>query len=645
MNFNYNKKLKVFARKHRNESTRAEIKLWCDLLRNKQMLGFSFLRQRPFGPFIVDFFCKELKLAIETDGYTHHFVDTFKKDIEKTEYLKSHGISLLRFDDDDVMKDIDNVKKEIERWIEVNHPPAPFKGGTANPGGVKFKKLILTFFSLLLLFTSCEEWLDINKDPNNPDEVNEELTLAAGISSLAYVYGGKYQVLGALWSQHWTQSPGASQYTGLDSYDINSSTYDNQYNELYTGALKNFEYIRNLAYQKQNWGYYLIATVMQCYTYQLLVDLYDEIPFSEALKGDEGPTTPHFEKGQDIYDSLINRINFALDQDFELESVDDVGDEDLLFSGDIELWKEFANTLKLKIYLRQVYARPEVAENGIRALFADKDNKFLTEDAAMTQFTNEEGRGNPLYETEILFFGNPNLIMSFTLYDYMTDKFDVDRLDAMFNYPEVGGGHEPLIQGDLNNSDIPAGTNSSSYSKPVFNPYSPVYLMSATEAYFLLAEAIIRFNVDSYSKAMEYYESGLEWSFISLLYNGTNATDVLDLVEEMLESGGSYEFPAEGSPVDEFIKTIAMQKWVSLAGIQSIETFLEQNRTGYPAISDVGADNGDYEPGELTISVSNVTSGKFPRRLIFPESEYSGNPNTPAKKEVYEKVWWDVNGD
>src|SRR4030042_5133717 len=170
---------------------------------------------------------------------------------------------------------------------------------------------------LLILGSSCESWLDVNKNPNNPSDANEELTLAAGISSVAFVYGGKYQVLGALWSQHWTQSLGASQYTGLDSYDINSSTYNGQFNELYSGALENLEYVRKLAAENKHWRYYLIATVMQCYTWQLLADLYDQIPFSEALKGDEGIVAPHYENGQDIYDSLIVRLDSALAMDLE----------------------------------------------------------------------------------------------------------------------------------------------------------------------------------------------------------------------------------------------------------------------------------------------------------------------------------------
>ena len=221
---------------------------------------------------------------------------------------------------------------------------------------MKINIRILSFavFGVLLLFASCEDWLDINTDPNNPGEANEELTLAAGISSVAYVYGGRYQVLGALWSQHWTQSPGASQYTGLDSYDISSSTFDDrQFGELYTGALMNLEYIKTISKENGKWNYYLIATVMQSYTFQILADLYDQIPFSEALKGDEGIITAVYENGQSIYDSLVARIDYSLSHDPDNDELDEVGDEDILFGGNMDRWVEFANTLKLKIFLRQ----------------------------------------------------------------------------------------------------------------------------------------------------------------------------------------------------------------------------------------------------------------------------------------------------
>jgi hypothetical protein len=68
---------------------------------------------------------------------------------------------------------------------------------------------------------------------------------------------------------------------------------------------------------------------------------------------------------------------------------------------------------------------------------------------------------------------------------------------------------------------------------------------------------------------------------------------------------------------------------------------MEHNRTHYPPESEVPASDDNYKPGEFTVSVNNVTSGRFPKRLIFPETEYSGNPNTPPRKDATEKIWWD----
>lgn len=126
----YNKKLKPFARQHRNQSTKAEIRLWCELFRNKQMLGFQFLRQRPIDKYITDFFCKELKLIVETDGISHHVEEAGVKDAMKTKDLEEIGYTVLRFSDNEVMNDIGNVRRTIENWIVENHsdkvhPPVP----------------------------------------------------------------------------------------------------------------------------------------------------------------------------------------------------------------------------------------------------------------------------------------------------------------------------------------------------------------------------------------------------------------------------------------------------------------------------------------------------------------------------------------
>lgn len=123
-NYFYNKNLKGLARKLRIESTKAEVILWKKLLQGKKMHGYTFLRQRPVMNFIADFMCKELMLIIEVDGYTHHFEDQWKLDRTRQKELENAGFTVLRFTDDEVMKDLNNVFRSIEGWV-LDHPPSP----------------------------------------------------------------------------------------------------------------------------------------------------------------------------------------------------------------------------------------------------------------------------------------------------------------------------------------------------------------------------------------------------------------------------------------------------------------------------------------------------------------------------------------
>jgi len=116
MKIYYNPKLKELARQLRNNSTKAEIKLWTYLRRN-QIYNYDFHRQKPIDEYIVDFFCNKLKLAIECDGYSHEILEVFEKDVKKTKRLNDLGIYVLRFSDYQIINDIDNVLRAIEDYI------------------------------------------------------------------------------------------------------------------------------------------------------------------------------------------------------------------------------------------------------------------------------------------------------------------------------------------------------------------------------------------------------------------------------------------------------------------------------------------------------------------------------------------------
>ncbi len=113
----YNPKLKQFARKLRNHSTKSEVLLW-NYLKGKQIKGYDFHRQKPVGKYIVDFFCSELLLAIEIDGESHYGNE--EKDNIRQKEIEKYGISFLRFDEIDIYYKLDSVMTTIEKWVEDN---------------------------------------------------------------------------------------------------------------------------------------------------------------------------------------------------------------------------------------------------------------------------------------------------------------------------------------------------------------------------------------------------------------------------------------------------------------------------------------------------------------------------------------------
>ncbi|HEY5714550.1 MAG TPA: endonuclease domain-containing protein [Candidatus Gracilibacteria bacterium] len=127
----YNQYLKERAREMRKNPTPAEHKMWEDLFRDRK-LGFKFWRQKPIDQFIVDFYCAELKLAIEIDGDIHDLQKEY--DEERSLILENkYGIRLLRFTNDEVLNDIENMKEIIGK--ELGKAPLPDKGGAG--GGFK----------------------------------------------------------------------------------------------------------------------------------------------------------------------------------------------------------------------------------------------------------------------------------------------------------------------------------------------------------------------------------------------------------------------------------------------------------------------------------------------------------------------------
>lgn len=130
-NYHYNNALQPFANKLRKNMTKAEACLWKYVLRARKLNGYQFRRQRPVLNYIADFMCMDLMLVIEVDGISHWDEKVVAKDEIKQKALEKIGFSVLRFDDNDVLNDIENVERVLFGYIEdfeKVHPLPPPAG-------------------------------------------------------------------------------------------------------------------------------------------------------------------------------------------------------------------------------------------------------------------------------------------------------------------------------------------------------------------------------------------------------------------------------------------------------------------------------------------------------------------------------------
>ena len=126
----HNTELKQVSQKLRREMTDAERRLW-SRLRGKQLLGVQFYRQKPIGNYIVDFYCPTAGVVVEVDGGQHFEPDNIRKDTKRTADLHALKLTVLRFDNRQVLTQLEDVVAEVYRVIAEKIPPSPpfSKGG------------------------------------------------------------------------------------------------------------------------------------------------------------------------------------------------------------------------------------------------------------------------------------------------------------------------------------------------------------------------------------------------------------------------------------------------------------------------------------------------------------------------------------
>ncbi len=501
------------------------------------------------------------------------------------------------------------------------------------------RKIVIVLSFIVLIFSSCEKFLDINENPNFPLDVSDELLLTSSIASLSNVYASEYGLIGSFWSQHWAQNNTSSQYKIYESYALSSNTnvIERSYRELYEGALSDNEIFLKKVEANENWGAYLMGAVIKAYGFQYLVDLYGNVPYTEAFLGAE-KLNPIINTGEEVYGEIYSLLVSALEKDASDFVPENYELNDLIFGGHIDDWAAFAQSLRLRILLRQFDANSTFATTEITQLLADMEAEniyLLDKDAAITNYADADSKSNPLYETDQRQLNTTNNLKANATFTSFLEANSDTRIESLFTPKE--GNFWGLVTGSYNVPSVEFEAPNI-IASPIITPLMPVYLMTYAESELLIAEAYLR--TGNVAMAQAYYESGVSESFARM-----NA-DIGDLLT------GVYAFPATG--FHDQLKAIIMQKWVDAAeGGRGIESHLERVRTGYPEESAISSEieegyilPDNYIPGTLIYSKKGTTGGILPRRFPYPDSELNFNSNAAEYKSlsdadvILQKVWW-----
>jgi hypothetical protein len=215
-----------------------------------------------------------------------------------------------------------------------------------------FSKILLAA-TLTTVASSCSSFLDVNTNPNQATSVTPDQLLANALVTTGNVYTS-YNGYTSFFAGFWGKANGVSGYNVERGYNY-TSTYQQG---LWTGVydnLQDYQLIRTSAVASSYPNHAAIARIMQVYDYLLLVDQYGDVPYFNALKGAEN-TTPTFDKADAIYKDLIVQLKGAITDINAATSAAKPTTEDVVFGGGtagMTKWKQFANSLRLRILLRQ----------------------------------------------------------------------------------------------------------------------------------------------------------------------------------------------------------------------------------------------------------------------------------------------------
>ena len=451
---------------------------------------------------------------------------------------------------------------------------------------------------------ACDEGLtELNENPNQPTVVSAEylFTNATEAAVTRALGAGLHMDLTALWAQHY----GEMRYTEEDRFELRDPTVTTHWTGFYAGPLQDFNEVVTAGDSLERPNVEAMGIVMRSWTFQVVTDLWGDVPYSQALKGRTpgSPTTVVYDPQQSIYQGLLGELAGA--QGMFDPAGYKMGTADLIYGGDPAKWRKFANSLRLRMAMRMSQADANGGRTAFQAAMAAGVFTSNADNAVLTYVDNGVDV-HPIFASQR---AAPTHGVNATIVDSLKSLADT-RLGIYAN-PNAGGNY----RGEIPASQTDVSLDSISRIGTYFaRAAAPSYLMTYAEVLFLQAEAAERGWITGDAAAL--YRAAIT-AHMQML--GVAAGDIAAYL-------ANPRVAYAGLP------SIGLQKWIALYG-NGPEAYAEWRRTGYP---------------DLRAGPDALNEGRIPVRLTYPTIEQSLN-NAALQEAISRQggaglndpVWWD----
>lgn len=494
---------------------------------------------------------------------------------------------------------------------------------------IKIKKAIILLLTVAFVSVSCNDFLDVNDNPNNPSFSTPSLTLPVALESFTALNARTMTYLGNFLVVNWATPSNWSANAIYSRYNFTSSDFGNIFETSYVSIFKNLTYIETYedASGAVDYSYYkAISKIVKGFQYQLLVDLYGDVPYTEAnLRGEN--TTPAYDDAQTVYESVIDELEVAvgLIQNAP-ENAENPGNQDIIYKGDMDSWVQFANSIKLRMLVRMSKVKDNAyLTQKISKINANGGGYLMAHAATNPGYSNDAGKQNPFYD----FFIKPATGEQQDRNDYTVasehaisflEGTQDPRLELLYKPSKTGGEFKGAVQSTaLPGSGFTSNDLSKVGSGLLVSSDQDQIVMSLSEILFIQAEATVHgFLPGGDAKAKTLYEEAITQSFLQL---GGSAEDAEAYYGQDVNNVG-------WDASSDKIEAIMTQKWIALNGTSSIESWIDLTRTGFPA----------------NLPIPAESAGKRPVRLLYPASEVARNsdnvPQQPASDAFTNNPFW-----